>query len=147
MGPSASHRRRTTSMPSSKIGWFSSNDTLNGRYSRRSFPPPPAKTTPPPPNQSSVHPPPAHRHGRGQPNVSRPGRNIGQHQVGTGQHAERAEVVFTDPRGVHPEFFRVKRLCRDVGHKLVRSARVVQVVIVAQREIAEVHGSASYSIT
>jgi hypothetical protein len=36
IGPSLDHSRRTTSIPSSKIAWLSSNETLSGKYSRRS---------------------------------------------------------------------------------------------------------------
>jgi hypothetical protein len=67
-------------------------------------------------------------------------RDVGEHQVGTGQHAERIEMVLADPRGMHPELIGVERLGRDVGHELVGRARVVGVVVVAQREVAEFHG-------
>src|ERR1700730_6778397 len=41
---------------------------------------------------------------------------------------------------MHAEHVGVERLGGDVSHELVRRPRVVPVMIVAQREIAEVHG-------
>ena len=75
----------------------------------------------------------------GQPDVRRPGGDVGQHEVGTGEDAEGAEVMLADPRGVHAQLLRVERLGGDVGDELVRRPRVVQIVVVAQREIAELH--------
>ena len=68
-------------------------------------------------------------------------RDIGQHEVGAGQHAERVEMMLADPGRMHAELVGVKRLGGDVGDELVGVARVVFVVIVAQREIAEFHGA------
>src|SRR6266536_3180642 len=82
-----------------------------------------------------------HGHGRRESYVSGAGRDIGQHDVRTGQHPERAEMMFADPYGVHAELLRVERLRRDIRDELIRRARVAQVVIVAQREVAEVHVS------
>jgi hypothetical protein len=48
-------------------------------------------------------------------------------------------MMFADPRRVHADLFGVQRFGGDVGDELVRGARIVFVVIVAQREIAEIH--------
>src|SRR5215468_6536523 len=53
-------------------------------------------------------------------------------------------MMLADPYGVHAELLRVERLRRDVGDELIRRARVIQVVIVAQREVTEVHVSPSF---
>ena len=66
-------------------------------------------------------------------------RDIGQHQLGGGEHAERVEMVLADPGRVHAELVGVERLGGDVGDELVGVARIVFVVIVAEREVAEFH--------
>ena len=58
-----------------------------------------------------------------------------------GEHAQRVEVMLADPGRVHADLVGIQRLSRDVGDELVRRPRVVLVVIVAQREIAEVHAA------
>src|SRR5271165_1715580 len=68
-----------------------------------------------------------------------PRRHIGQHQIGAGKHAERAEMMLADPRRVEADLLSVNRLVEDVGDEAVRVAAVVIVVVVAQREIAELH--------
>ena len=66
-------------------------------------------------------------------------RDIGEHQVGAGQHAERVEMMLADPGRVHAELVGIERLGGDVGDELVGGARIVRVMVVAQREIAEFH--------
>jgi len=58
---------------------------------------------------------------------------------GQDRNAERIEVMLADPGGVHAELVGKERFGGDLGDELVRGAGVVVVVIVAQREIAEVH--------
>ena len=65
--------------------------------------------------------------------------DVGQHQLGRGQHAERVEMMLADPGRVHAELVGVERLGGDVGDERVGVARIVLVVIVAEREIAEFH--------
>jgi hypothetical protein len=48
-------------------------------------------------------------------------------------------MMFADPGRMHADLLGVQRLGGDVGDELVRGARVVFVVIVAQGEIAEIH--------
>src|SRR5262249_54970827 len=67
------------------------------------------------------------------------GGDISQHHVRTRQHAERVEMMFADPGRMHADLLGVQRLGGDVGDEMVRGACVVFVVIVAQREIAEIH--------
>src|SRR5271155_3320535 len=74
-----------------------------------------------------------------EPDARGVGGDISQHHVWAGQHAERVEVMFADPGRMHAESVGIKRLGGDVGDELVRITRVVFVVIVAQREIAEFH--------
>ena len=76
---------------------------------------------------------------RRQPQPRRIGGNIGKHHVRARQHAERIEMVFADPGRVHADLFGIKRLGGDVGDELVRGAPIILVVIVAEREVAEVH--------
>jgi hypothetical protein len=81
-----------------------------------------------------------HRDGRRQPDVLGARRDIGEHQVGAGEDAERVEMVLADPGRVHAELVRIERLGGDVGDELVRAPPVVLVVVIAQREVAEFHG-------
>src|SRR5262249_48855645 len=53
--------------------------------------------------------------------------------------------MFANPGGMHPNFIRIKRLVGDIGNELVRCVRVVFVMIVAQGEIAELHGTSFLS--
>jgi hypothetical protein len=39
-----------------------------------------------------------------------------------------------------PELVGIERFGGDVGDKLVRRARIIVIVIVAQREVAKIHG-------
>ena len=80
-----------------------------------------------------------HGHRRRQADALGAGGDIGEHEVGAGQHAERIEMVFADPRRVHAELFGIERLGGDVGDKLVRGTGIVVVMIVAEREITEIH--------
>ena len=48
-------------------------------------------------------------------------------------------MMLADPGRVHAELVGVERLGGDVGDELVGVARIVLVVIVAEREIAEFH--------
>ena len=40
----------------------------------------------------------------------RPRGDIGQHQIGAGKHAERAEMMLADPRGMEADLLGVNRL-------------------------------------
>ena len=80
-----------------------------------------------------------HRDGRREPDVFGARRDIGEHQIGAGEHAERVEVMLADPGRVHAELVGIERLVGNVGDELVGVARVVFVVVIAEREIAEVH--------
>src|SRR6266436_4877127 len=51
--------------------------------------------------------------------------------------------MFADPSRMHAELIGVDRLGSDVGNELVRIARVILVVIVAQREVAKFHDDLS----
>ena len=48
-------------------------------------------------------------------------------------------MMLADPGRVHAELVGVERFGGDVGDELVGRARVVVVVIVAEREVAEFH--------
>ena len=74
-----------------------------------------------------------------QANALRARRDIGEHEIGAREHAERVEMMFADPGRMHTELVSIDRLGGDVGDELVGITRIVFVVIVAQREIAEVH--------
>ena len=65
---------------------------------------------------------------------------MGEDKVGTGEDAERVEMMLADPGRVHAELIGVDRFVSDVGDELVGVARVVFVVIVAEREVSEFHG-------
>src|SRR5580700_1597359 len=80
-----------------------------------------------------------HRHRGREPDARRIGGDVGQHQVRAGQYAERIEMMLADPGRMHAELVGVKRLGGDVGDELVGGAIVVFVVVVAQREITELH--------
>jgi hypothetical protein len=62
-----------------------------------------------------------------------------QREIGTGQHAQRAEMVLADPCRVQTYIFGVDRLIDDVGDELVGRARIVAIGVVAEREVAELH--------
>jgi hypothetical protein len=47
--------------------------------------------------------------------------------------------MLADPGRVHAELIGIQRLRRDVGDELVRRARIVQIVVVAEREVSELH--------
>ena len=80
-----------------------------------------------------------HGHRRRQADARAAGGDIGEHEVGTGKHAERIEVMLADPGRVHAELFGIERLGGDVGDELVRGTGIVVVMIVAEREITEIH--------
>ena len=82
-----------------------------------------------------------HGDGRRQPDARAACRDRREHEIGAGEHAERVEMVLADPGRMHADRLAVERLGRDVGDELIRRARVIVVVVVAQREIAEVHQS------
>ena len=52
-------------------------------------------------------------------------------------------MMLADPGRMHADLVGVKRLGGDVGDELVRGAGVVLVVIIAEREVAEFHRTAS----
>jgi hypothetical protein len=76
---------------------------------------------------------------RSEPDARGIGGDIGQHEVRAGQHAQRVEMMLADPGRAHAELVGIESLGGDVGDKLVRRARIVLVVIIAQREIPEFH--------
>ncbi len=80
-----------------------------------------------------------HRYRGREPDARRVCGDVGEHKVRAGQHAERIEVVLADPGRMHAELVGVERLGGDVGDELVRGSTVVFVVVVAQREITELH--------
>ena len=82
-----------------------------------------------------------HGHGRRKADMLGARGDVGEHQLGRGEHAERVEMMLADPGRMHAELVGVERLGGDVGDELVGVARVVLVVIVAQREISEFHFS------
>ena len=84
-----------------------------------------------------------HRDRRCEPDARGIGGHIGKHEVRAGQHAQRIEVMLADPGRVHAKFLGIECLGGDVRNELVRGTDIVFVVIVAQREIAEVHGPSS----
>ena len=77
--------------------------------------------------------------GGSQPDATRPRRDIGEHQIRAGKHAQGAKVMLADPRRVQANLFGVNRLVENIGDEGIGPARIVVVVIVAQREIAEFH--------
>src|SRR5579872_3652125 len=48
-------------------------------------------------------------------------------------------MVLADPGRMHAELLGIERLRGDVGDELVRGAGIVLIMIVAQREITELH--------
>ncbi len=80
-----------------------------------------------------------HRHRRRQADLLGPRRDMGQHEIGARQDAQRAEMMLADPRRMQPDLLGVQRLVENVGDQLVGAAPVVDIVVVAQREIAELH--------
>ena len=48
-------------------------------------------------------------------------------------------MMLADPGGVQADFFGVDGFLEDVGDELVGGSWVVQVVVVAEGEVAEVH--------
>jgi len=79
------------------------------------------------------------RDGGGEPDSRGASGEVGQHEVGTREHAERAEVMLPDPGRVQADLFGIQRLVEDVCDERIRIAGVVQVMVVAQREITELH--------
>ena len=71
------------------------------------------------------------------------GGDVREHQVGTGQNAEGAEMMLADPGGSEADLLGVNRFVDDRGNEFVGSAQVVQIMIVAEREISELHARAS----
>ena len=67
------------------------------------------------------------------------GRDIGEHEIGAGEHTQGAEMMLADPRRMKPDIFGINRLVDNVGDKPVRGSAVVRIAIVAEREIAEFH--------
>ena len=130
--------------------WLSSNETWNGAYSRAVVAAAGGEIDAAVAEQVERRPllgdadrmvQRQHGDGRREPDVLGARRDIGQHQLGAGQHAERVEMMLADPGRMHAELVGVERLGGDVGDELVGVARVVLVVIVAEREVAEFHGS------
>src|SRR5579862_392208 len=80
-----------------------------------------------------------HGYGRRKANALGPGRNIGERQIRAGQNAERVEMVLADPSGMKSELVREDRFVDNIVDILVGAAAVVRIVVVAQREIAEIH--------
>src|SRR5215471_15394895 len=80
-----------------------------------------------------------HGDGRREPDAFRPRRDIGQHQIGAREHAERAEMMLADPGRVEADLFGIDRLVENIGDEGVGIPAVVVVVVVAKREIAEFH--------
>ena len=76
---------------------------------------------------------------RGEANIPRSGRDIGEHEIGAGEHPQRAEMMLADPRRVEADLFGIDRFVDDVGDKPVGGSVVIPVTIVAEREIAEFH--------
>jgi hypothetical protein len=77
---------------------------------------------------------------RRQADVFRARRDIGEHELRRGKHAERVEMMFADPGRMHAELVGVDRLVGDVGDELVGAARIVGVGVVAEGEVSELHG-------
>ena len=88
-----------------------------------------------------------HRHRGREPDALGIGGDVGQHQVRTRQHAERIEMMLADPGRMHAELVGIERLGGDVGDELIRRTIVVFVVVVAQREITEIHAFLLATVT
>ncbi len=80
-----------------------------------------------------------HGYGGGEADALGARRYAREHEVGAGEHAEGTEMMLPDPGGMEAHLLGVNRLIEDVGHELVGAPMVVFVVVVAQREIAEIH--------
>jgi len=80
-----------------------------------------------------------HRYRRREPNALGPRRDLRQQQIGAGQDPERREMMLADPRRMEPDLLGIERLVEDVGDERIGAPPVVDVMIVAQREIAELH--------
>ena len=83
------------------------------------------------------------QHGDGRREADPPGArgDIGQHQIGAGQDAQRAEMMLADPCGMKPDLLGVDGFVENIGDKGVGLPGIVFVMVVAQREIAELHYS------
>ena len=78
-----------------------------------------------------------HIDGRRKADLRRFGSHLAEQQVGARRHTQGAEVVLAYPGGMHADGVRVDGFRDDVGDALVGRARVVFVMVVAEREIAE----------
>lgn len=78
---------------------------------------------------------------RGEADALRSGGDIGEHEIGAGEHPQRAEVMLADPRRAEAHLFGINRLVDDVGDEPIGAPGLVRVTIVASREIAEFHSA------
>jgi hypothetical protein len=85
-----------------------------------------------------------HRNRRREADSLRPRGDLGEYEIGAGEHAQRREMMLADPCRIEPDLFGINCLVEDVGDEPVRVARIVVVVVVAEREIAKVHISLPY---
>src|SRR5262249_456582 len=73
-------------------------------------------------------------------------RHYGEHEIGAGEPPDPVEVVLPDPGRMHAERVGMERFRRDAGDELVGAARIVVVVVVAQCEVAELHGDLLHAV-
>ena len=142
---SSDHSRRTTSMPSSKIAWLSSNDTPSGAYCVLVIAAARGEIDAAAAQQIEGRPlfgdpdrmmQRQHRHRRGQPDALRcaaiyASARSGQDSTRACRNDARRSRPKCIPAGPH------KRLVDDVRDQPVRRAQIAVVMIVTQREVTE----------
>src|ERR1700704_373883 len=75
----------------------------------------------------------------GEADLFRARRDMREHKVGAGEDAERRKVVLADPCRMEPDLLGIDCLVEDVGDQLIGAAPVVDIMVVAQCEIPELH--------
>jgi hypothetical protein len=63
----------------------------------------------------------------------------GHHEIRAGQDAERIEMMLADPGRMHAKLIGVECLRSNVRNKGVGVTRIIFVVVIAEREVAELH--------
>ena len=131
IGASLAHRRRTSSMPSSKIDWLSSKFDVEGQVLAAVIAAAGGEIDAASAEQIERRPlfgdadgmmQRQHGDGGGEADAGGARGDVGEDQVRAGEHAERAEVMLADPGGVDPDFVGIDRFIEDVGDELVRAA-------------------------
>ncbi len=76
---------------------------------------------------------------RSQANTLGGAGQLTQQYIGAGIDAEQVEMVLADPHRVQTDLLGIKRLGVDILDELLGSARVVDVTVITESEIAKLH--------